>query len=862
MTDPKQTFDVAVCGWWYGKNYGSILTYYGLNRAIENLGHSVLMVHEPLGYNGFRVEWPDDIVSMQFAERVGYHTTQQMHFTELPRLNERARTFVVGSDQLWNPLIGRVNSDLFLDFVSEKNNRVAYGTSFGNRGTKKFTPDFIATHAAQLQRFKAISVREGYAVDTARDIFGAKASLVVDPVFLLPREHYDELAANATVAPEGEYLSVFFLDPTEEKKAVAQGIADKLGLEIIRVIPNPDDGIEHCRTLWADEPRAQILDEDRPENFLRTYKDAEYVVTDSFHGSAFAAIFEKPFSSIFNTKRGADRFKNLMSSLGFDETRRVRETDSHEDIAANPHVTREIDYSTARDYISSGRESSMAWLKDALDPSTTGSAALYPRQKLTLTAPDFATGGSGWKISRRGKQTRLRVARDGSVLGNLVWTDLPEPLVAGSAYQLRIDWTPTTDAKKVNIHVRNPETTRFRVVGAVNVEGARGQARTDTLTFTVSEPGFTQFMLGGVHFTGRRAGADIRSIEIERIPTGALAAQAPAKRKGGAPAGGFSSQAKALALKDSERQVRSFSHARSADGVSGAQARMIFHAHAIEKGLSRSNFRPGFGGRAVPGLSKEMNAWLAADRDISDEFLQSSAAVMKAYFDRHDQLGTDVSHFRQLFSEAAQDLIDGTTHSEGGVLPAGQVRELVGEVENEDEERSFLDVVYGRRSVREYTSEPVKDEEIARAVQIALQSPSVCNRQGARVHQFEDPDVIKKVLDIQGGFAGYEMPPRLLLVSADLDAFLFAPERNQPFVDGGLFMMSLLLGLTQVGLGSVPLNTAMGTEKETKIRELIDIPDHEVFISFIGVGHFDESVLVPRSKRTGVQRALVQHKDA
>ncbi|PWH05286.1 hypothetical protein DEO23_14560 [Brachybacterium endophyticum] len=855
MTDPKKTFDVAVVGWWYGKNYGSILTYYGLNRAIESLGHSVLMVHEPLGYNGWRVEWPDDIVSMEFARRVGYEYTEQAHFRELPALNQKARAFVVGSDQLWNPLIGRVNSDLFLDFVDEKNDRVAYATSFGNRGTKKFTPEFIAQHAAHLQRFKAISVREGYAIDTARDIFGAKADLVVDPVFLLPQEHYSELADKATISPEGDYLAVFFLDPTEEKRNVAQAIADKLGVESIRVIPNPDDGIEHCRTIWADEPRAHILDEDRPENFLRTYRDAGYVVTDSFHGSAFATIFEKPFSSIFNAKRGADRFKNLMSSLGFGESRRVRETDTAADIEADPNVTREIDFSTARSYIESGRASSTEWLRDALDPKTEGSAALYPHQRFTLTAPEFTTAGDGWKIQKRAKQTRLRVSRGGNVLGNLVWTDLPEPLHKGSAYQLTLDWTPTTDAKTVNLHVRNPETGRFRVVGRVSVPEGKAQPRTDTITFPIDEDGATQFMLGGIHFAGRKAGADIRSVTIERIPTGALPA-APAKPKGGAPSKGFAAQARTLALKDHERQVRSFQHARSPEGVSGARARMIFHAHAIEKGLSRSNFRPGFGQRAVPGLAKEMNAWLAADHPTDDDFLQSSATVMNVYFDRHDSLGTDVSHFRQLFSPASQEIIDAAVVGEGGVLPAQQEREIT---EETDPGRPFLEVMYGRRSVREYTDQPVQDSEIARAVQIAMQAPSVCNRQGARVHQFEDPTVIKEVLDIQGGFAGYEMPPRLLLVTADLDAFLFAPERNQPFVDGGLFMMSLLLGLTQVGLGSVPLNTAMGTEKETAIRKLIDIPDHEVFISFIGVGHYQQDVLVPRSKRTGVDHALVKH---
>jgi nitroreductase len=863
MTLPEKKYDVAILGWWYGKNYGSILTYYGLNRAIENLGHSVLMVHEPLGYNGYRVSWPDDILSMEFARRVGYEYTEQMQHTELPGLNDVARTFVVGSDQLWNPLIGRVNDDLFLDFVAPQNDRVAYGTSFGNRGTEKFKRYFVAKHAANLQKFKSISVREGYAIDTAADVFGAKASLVVDPVFLLPREHYQELSSNATVTPEGEYMAVFFLDPTPQKRAVAQAIADKLGFKKIVVIPNPDDGRDHVAEVFAQEPRAEVITEDAPENFLRAYRDADYVVTDSFHGTAFATIFEKPFSSIYNAKRGADRFTNLLSSLGFDDSRRVFEIDDAESIATNPNVTRDIDFTKAREYIEEGRASSMEWLKKALDPDTKDSAemdpskilVLPPPQKFTVEEPEFAAVNSSWRISRKRGAVRLKVARGGAVLGNLVWADLPQTLNEGSSYELEIDWTPRTTAESINLHLRNPKTGKFRVIGSVSMPEKSGEARTDKMTFHVTEAGLSQFMLGAIHFTGRAGGAEVRSIKLEEFPDGLPLAKRRAK--GANPGRSFAGQAKALALKDFERRNRSFVHGRSAEGISGARARMIFHAHAIEKGLSRSDFRAGFGKIAVPGLAKEMNAWLAAGRDLDDPFLQSSAAVMKTYFDRHDSLKADVSHYRQLFSEASQDVIDNITHQEGGVVPADQIREIASET---DTNRSFIDVMYGRRSVREFTPEPVDDADIARAVQIAMQAPSVCNRQGARVHQFEDPRIIKSVLDIQGGFSGYKMPPRLLLVTADLDAFLFAPERNQPFVDGGLFMMSLLLGLTQVGLGSCSLNTAMGTEKETAIRKIIDIPDHEVFISFVAVGHYDQKVLVPRSKRTDMDHVLLRHR--
>jgi nitroreductase len=881
VTEEDKSYDVAVLGWWYGKNYGSILTYYGLHEAIKNLGHSVLMVHEPLGYNGYRVNWPDDILSLEFARRQAYEYTEQMDFHELPWLNTAARTFVVGSDQLWNPLIGRVNDDLFLDFVDPSNHRVAYSTSFGNRGTEKFKPGFVAKHSVNLQRFKAISVREDYAVDTARDVFGARAEVTVDPVFLLDRDHYAQLAEQATVAPDGDYLAVFFLDPTPEKKSVAQSVASKLGFDKIVVIPNPDGGRGYTEQLWADDPRAEVLEEDAPENFLRAYREAGYVVTDSFHGSAFAVVFGKPFSSIYNKQRGAGRFANLLEWLGFGETRRIYETDTAADIDANENITRNLEFAQAKRIIAERAETSREWLKDALDESKPGSASLDPESLITVRAPEFHSNHAGWTLARTEESSSVRLAPEAGVKGSHAWFDLPASLGKATGYTLTLDWEPRTDARAVNIHARNARTGAFRVIGTVRLGEANGARRQDSVSFVTPPGEFTQIMFGGMHFTGRDAGAVVHSVDLLKSPTAAAAA-----KKTGAPKSGFAAQSKTLALKDHERFVRSFRHARSDDGLSGARARMIFHAHAIEKGLSRSNFRPGFGKIAVPGLAKEMNAWLAAGRSTDDTFFVSSASVMRTYVERHRELNEDISHFWSLFGEQAQQIITDAHAREGGVLTAADVRDghapacalrlddgvepvpehvadaavrRPGDDEAAAPDRGFLDVVYGRRSVREYTDQPVTDQEISRAVEIAMQSPSVCNRQAARVHQFEDPAVIKAVLDLQGGFSGYEMPPRLLLVSADLDAFLFATERNQAFVDGGLFMMSLLLGLTEVGLGSCSLNTAMGTKKEAGIRALIDIPDHEVFISFIAVGHYSADVLVPRSKRVAPDMVLTKH---
>ena len=557
----NKKYDVGILGWWYGKNYGSILTYYGLNRAIESLGFSVLMVNEPTGYNAYRATWPDDILSMQFARRVGYNYTEQKHYSLLPELNEEVGTFVVGSDQLWNPLIGRVNDDLFLDFVSPENRRVAYGTSFGNRGTAKFKPKFIAKHAPNLQKFNAISVREKYAIATARDIFGVDADLVVDPVFLLPREHYQSLAQQATDKVSGDYLAVFFLDPTPEKKAAAEAIADKLGLQRIVVIPNPDNGRKLVSELFTED-RFEVIGSDSPENFLHTYSNASYVVTDSFHGTAFAAIFEKPFSSIYNTHRGADRFKNLLASLGFGESRRVFETEIEKTIHQNPKVSFDVDFSASAAYIRDGRDASMQWLKDALSGKTVkrkrnraapevkpapkkqvipqGNAAAVPAPvarvgrvfgrvvkaslgkfryalKSKSAAPvqlKFVSNSPAWEVSNEADRSVLRVVEGGGKKGNLVWCDLPHKLEPGLRYRLDIDWELRTAANVVTINLKNEATGKYIQISHIAVGEKRAVRRTDAVFFSVTGAGFNQIMFGSSQFLGTKPEMKVYGIDI------------------------------------------------------------------------------------------------------------------------------------------------------------------------------------------------------------------------------------------------------------------------------------------------------------------------------------------------------------
>lgn len=318
-----------------------------------------------------------------------------------------------------------------------------------------------------------------------------------------------------------------------------------------------------------------------------------------------------------------------------------------------------------------------------------------------------------------------------------------------------------------------------------------------------------------------------------------------------APSGklGLSDKVRQLAQLDAER----YSIALMKNNLSSVRSKIMFNAHAIEKGLSHSNFRAGFGIKPIGRLAKFLNQYIEFSGPIDDIFFKSAISVMKSYFERHKEINYDVGSFWKLFSADIQRLIINSDEFLGGVLKASDAR---GERIAHEGGRSFLDVVYSRRSVREFTQEPVDIKDIRHAVHIASQSPSVCNRQGVRVHYFTEKEKISSLIDLQGGFGGYKKPLSLLLVTCELTAFIQAKERNQAFIDGGLFLMGLLLGLEHVGLGACPLNTMMDIEREKEIREFLKIPETEVLISFVAIGNYASGILVPRSIRFPVDEIL------
>ncbi|MCM1538732.1 MAG: SDR family NAD(P)-dependent oxidoreductase [bacterium] len=401
-------YDIGVIGWWHNSNYGSMLTYYALHQTLKKLGYSVLMIHEALGYETGRIKWNYENAPHRFA-KVHYDFTEQVHYNELIQYNGICDAFIVGSDQLWNPHIGRVNSDCFLDFTADDKKRISYGTSFGNVGVLESSPNFVKKNYDNLRRFDAVSVREDYAVKAAMDNFKVKAVRVVDPVFLPDITEYLTLAEQAENKIDGEYLLAFILDPTEKKKNIVAKLADKLGYKKIFILTDPfQSAITKAEHIFNETNMEMFtLEQISPENFLCAYRNAAYVVTDSFHGTCFSYIFRKDFNVFYNILRGADRFVSIVGLLGL-ENRRIYE-DGHTEPDTSP-----IDYSASESNINQLRDYSLNWLKKSLKtPKENLPSILYYENVKKVLDKKMCTGCSACNLVCPAKAITMQENREG-----------------------------------------------------------------------------------------------------------------------------------------------------------------------------------------------------------------------------------------------------------------------------------------------------------------------------------------------------------------------------------------------------------------------------------------------------------------
>ena len=365
-------------------NYGGILQSYALKKELENMGHEVSVIDRKVKMP-FPKWWKAPFVYMNRAmkQAKGCDGTPEVfreyrYRKEIPVLGRHLKRFidaeidpimidsykdirkgdfdgfVVGSDQVWRPrYFGRVE-DAFLDFARGWDvKRVAYAASFGTDNLE-LEPETMRICADLLADFDAVSVREDSAVKMCDEWLDCDNAVhVLDPVMLSDVAEYHRIAEASNIHRAHGKVMTYILDPSDNKKAVTELVKSWTGKEIEDFSVNP-----HERTKPVEERVVPPVEE-----WLAGFADADFVVTDSFHGCVLSLLFHKPFIAVGNGQRGMSRMSSLLDMFGLGQ-RLVHGIDPEDD---GEFFLTQPDWDSVDRTLEEQRNASRAFLEKALN---------------------------------------------------------------------------------------------------------------------------------------------------------------------------------------------------------------------------------------------------------------------------------------------------------------------------------------------------------------------------------------------------------------------------------------------------------------------------------------------------------------
>jgi nitroreductase len=282
---------------------------------------------------------------------------------------------------------------------------------------------------------------------------------------------------------------------------------------------------------------------------------------------------------------------------------------------------------------------------------------------------------------------------------------------------------------------------------------------------------------------------------------------------------------------------------------------IIFLYHKIEKGLSLRYVKVGFGKENINKLIivledyYRIHGW--------GDICQAALSSLEAYYKFNNQKAlSDIELLNKINKLKKYSL---TYHSEEEVDCSGGIVEIFKKDINKSK-LDFKEFAYSRYSIRNFISEEVDINIIREAISVAQKTPSVCNRQTSRVHIYSDTTIKNTVLKHQNGNAGFgENASKILIITNRLECFIGAHEKNQCYIDGGMYAMSLIYALHSLGVGTCALNLALNTVENIRLREAANISDSEVMIMMIAVGNIPDKFNVATSYRRDANRVMKIH---
>lgn len=344
----------------HSPSLGAMLQMGALYHVVHKLGHEVEIVNyvsnkvnhqqkQPITPKSLLIK----LLSCLFlkSSKPAYQDFENMldMFPELPTcsdegLKDIAAHFdriVVGSDQVWNPVITGHDLNFFLKFCKNGRQKVSYAASFGYTYADK---DNEAEIAELLNDFAHLSVREQDGQNIIEKLTGRKATVVLDPTLLVQADYLRGIMKQSK--REKKYVLFFCVNPSPKLYSQAQAYADVLRYELVTIGGRMKD-----RFNPAKHPEYGV----GPKEFLGLVDKAECVFTNSFHGMAISVALHRDFYVEFSSDTNS-RLINLIRTLRLQE--RV--------IGKDVPKERSIDYDKVDELLAEHREISINYLKTAL----------------------------------------------------------------------------------------------------------------------------------------------------------------------------------------------------------------------------------------------------------------------------------------------------------------------------------------------------------------------------------------------------------------------------------------------------------------------------------------------------------------
>lgn len=365
----------------YGDNYGACLQAFALQKVIQNMGHDIEIIRylqtnrnivgsasklkkiQSLGVSGLlKYVIEHKYIELRknayknFRERfLSFNNKEWFRDDDLADINDKYDCFICGSDMIWSEEFSKDWDFFFLKFA-DKRKSYSYAPSFGKNSLEDENRTRVKNY---LEQFARVSCRENGGVELIGSLGIQNAIQVLDPTMLLSKDEWCELIPEKErVIREPYVFAYLFGNETDGRKSFINTVENKIGK--VYTLPK----------FTKKSQNSFPINGIGPMDYLRLFRDAEFIVTDTFHGLMFSIIFRKPFVVLqrhdgSQWSKYSDRMTSTLEMFGLAD----RYID---DNFKQIEIFKELDYSKYEEIIDKRKEDSLTYISEILKEAENG----------------------------------------------------------------------------------------------------------------------------------------------------------------------------------------------------------------------------------------------------------------------------------------------------------------------------------------------------------------------------------------------------------------------------------------------------------------------------------------------------------